>query len=98
MTINIYEENGATVIAPEGKIDHITTEEFENEAIKQCEANDNLIIDMKDVKYVSSAALRAILTINDKMDGKGELVFRNVNNNIMNILNVSGFSDYLDIR
>ena len=30
MTIKVYEENGSTVIAPEGKIDHVTVEEFEN--------------------------------------------------------------------
>ena len=30
MTINVYEENGAPVIAPEGKIDHVTVEEFES--------------------------------------------------------------------
>ena len=55
-------------------------------------------IEMKDVKYVSSAALRAILNINDMMEGKGKLVFRNVNKNVMDILNITGFSDYLDIR
>ena len=98
MTINVYEENGTTVIAPEGKIDHLTSEEFEIEVSKQCETHDNLIIDMKEVKYVSSAALRAILTINEKMEGKGELIFRNVNKNVMDILNIAGFSDYLNIR
>ena len=31
MTIKVYEENGTTVIAPEGKIDHITVKEFESQ-------------------------------------------------------------------
>ena len=98
MTIRVYEENGTTIVAPEGKIDHLTAEEFESEVTKQCEAHDSLIIEMKDVKYVSSAALRAILNINDMMEGKGQLVFRNVNKNVMDILNITRFSDYLDIR
>ena len=98
MTIKVYDENGTAVIAPEGKIDHLTVEEFESETTKQCEAHDSLIIEMKDVKYVSSAALRAILNINDIMESKGGLVFRNVNKNIMDILSVTGLLDYLDIR
>ena len=98
MTIRVYEENGTTIGAPEGKIDHLTAEEFESEVTKKWEAHDSLIIEMKDVKYVSSAALRAILNINDMMEGKGKLVFRNVNKNVMDILNITGFSDYLDIR
>ena len=30
MTINVFEENGTAVVAPVGKIDHVTVEEFES--------------------------------------------------------------------
>ena len=71
MTINVYEENGTTVVAPEGKIDHVTVEEFENKINELGETNDALTLDMAGVEYVSSAALRAILNANDLMEGKG---------------------------
>lgn len=99
MTIKIFEENGATVVAPEGKIDHVTVEEFENKTVEAAEACSNtLMIDMAGVEYVSSAALRAILRINDIMEKKGGLILKNVNNKIMEILRITGISKYLDIR
>jgi anti-sigma B factor antagonist len=53
---------------------------------------------MNDVEYVSSAALRAILNANDQLSEKGgSLTLRNVNKKIMEIFNITGFADYLNI-
>ena len=98
MTIKVYEENGQQVIAPEGKIDHVTVEKFEEKITELCKANDTLTLDMAGVEYVSSAALRAILNANDLLSGKGGLTIKNVNNKVMEILRITGFSDYLDIQ
>lgn len=99
MTIKTFEENGMTVVAPEGKIDHVTAPEFENKAIEAAEACSNaLMIDMAGVEYVSSAAIRAILRINSIMEQKGGLILKNVNNKIMEIIRITGVADYLDIR
>ena len=98
MTINTYEENGKAVIAPDGKIDHVTVEEFESKINELGETNDALILDMAGVEYVSSAALRAILNANDQLDGKGGLTLRNVNKKVMEIFNITGFADYLNIQ
>jgi len=98
MTIKVFEENGAAVIAPEGKIDHVTVEEFENKINELGETNDALTLDMAGVEYVSSAALRAILNANDMLGEKGGLTLKNVNNKVMEIFNITGFSDYLNIQ
>ncbi len=98
MTINVYEENGTPVIAPEGKIDHVTVNEFETKINELGEKNDSLILDMAGVEYVSSAALRAILNASDLLESKNGLVLKNVNNKVMEIFNITRFSDYLDIR
>ncbi len=53
---------------------------------------------MKDVEYVSSAALRAILNINDLMADKGgSFTLKNVNKKVMEIFSITGFADYLNI-
>ena len=98
MTINVYEENGKPVIAPDGKIDHVTVEEFESKINELGETSDTLILDMAGVEYVSSAALRAILNANDLLEGKGGLTLRNVNKKVMEIFNITGFADYLNIQ
>ncbi len=98
MQINIYEENGASVIAPSGKIDHVTVGEFEEKMSKLGEQTDELVLDMNEVEYVSSAALRAILNANDQMSEKGgKLTLKNVNKKVMEIFNITGFADYLNI-
>lgn len=98
MTIKVYEENGTQVIAPEGKIDHVTVEEFESKINELGEKHDTLTLDMAGVEYVSSAALRAILNANELLESKNGLVLKNVNNKVMEIFNITGFVDYLDIR
>ena len=98
MTIKVYEENGTTVIANEGKIDHINVKEFDSQITDLCEQKETLTLDMAGVEYVSSAALRAILNANDLLEGKGGLVLKNVNKKVMEIFNITGFADYLDIR
>jgi anti-sigma B factor antagonist len=98
MQINIYEENGASVIAPSGKIDHVTVGEFEEKMSKLGEQTDELVLDMNEVEYVSSAALRAILNINDLMADKGgSFTLKNVNKKVMEIFSITGFADYLNI-
>ena len=98
MQINIYEENGASVIAPNGKIDHVTVGEFEEKMSKLGEQTDELVLDMNEVEYVSSAALRAILNINDLMADKGgSFTLKNVNKKVMEIFSITGFADYLNI-
>ena len=93
MTINVFEENGTAVVAPVGKIDHVTVEEFESKISEAGESHDALTLDMAGVEYVSSAALRAILNANDIMESKGGMTLKNVNNKVMEILNITGFAD-----
>ena len=89
MIIKCTENNGNAVIAPEGKLDHVTVAEFEEKVTELGAKNDSLTLDMADVEYVSSAALRAILNAKK---------LENVNQKVMEILRITGFSDYLDIR
>ena len=53
---------------------------------------------MAGVEYVSSAALRAILNANDLLVDKGGLTVKNVNKKVMEILIITGLSNYLDIQ
>lgn len=97
MTINVYKKDDSTVIAPEGKIDHVTTLEFENTINEAAKDSDKLTLDMAGVEYVSSAALRAILRADNLVQDKGGLTIINVNQKVMEILKITGISDYLNI-
>ncbi|MBQ9461422.1 MAG: STAS domain-containing protein [Clostridia bacterium] len=98
MTINVYENDGSTVIAPEGKIDHVTAAEFEAKITEAVKDSNKLTLDMAGVEYVSSAALRAILRANNLVQDKGGLTIINVNKKVMEIFKLTGFLEYLDIK
>ena len=92
------ERNGSQLkLILEGRLDTKTAPELE-EKVKTClEGVDSLIIDMKDLEYVSSAGLRIILFTKKQMKNK-EMVLENVNEGIMEVFEMTGFADILDIR
>ena len=58
----------------------------------------NLILDLHDLKYISSAGLRVILGAQKKMHKIGTLKLINVCEEIMDIFEMTGFADILVIE
>ena len=81
-----------------GRIDTKTAPKLEDCLSAELEGVNMLIIDLKDVEYISSAGLRVLLIAQKKMNRQGEMKVLNVNNDIMEIFNVTGFSDILTIE
>ena len=55
-------------------------------------------MDFANVQYISSAGLRVLLSAHKVMSKKGGMKLRNVREDIMEIFDVTGFSDILDIE
>ena len=73
MTMQIFEENNSVIVAPEGKINHVTAEEFGRRTAELAASHNTMTLDFAGVDYVSSAALRAILYIHEIMEKKAGL-------------------------
>ena len=58
----------------------------------------NLVFDMWNLQYISSAGLRVLLAVQKKMSGKGSFVLKNVPEAVREILDVTGFSSLLVIK
>jgi anti-sigma B factor antagonist len=67
MQININKEIEKLTVAPEGRIDTVTAPEFEQEIVKNIDGVTDLVLDMTNVKYISSAGLRVILKVQKVM-------------------------------
>ncbi len=91
-----YEENVLTVKL-DGKLDTGSTPELTAALEGETEKAERIVIDMADLKYISSAGLRLILSLHKQMSGKGGLAIRNVNETNMEIFEFTGFADILDI-
>ena len=98
MTINKTQNDSARVIALEGRLDTTTAPQLEKELIASLDGVTSLTFDFAELEYISSAGLRVLLSAQKKMNAKGEMKIKNVNETIMEIFEVTGFSDILTIE
>lgn len=99
--MNIVEDRvGETItLTIEGRVDTNTSPELQSQILNSFQKVNSLILDFEQVDYVSSAGLRALL-IGQKtaQSKKGKMTLRNVHEVVMNVLNMSGFSNILTIE
>ena len=98
MNINIKKENGITVLEISGRLDTTTAPELEKAINAEGEALKNLVLDFKGVEYISSAGLRVLLTVQKKMNAQGHMELTNVSEAVMDIFEMTGFADILEIK
>lgn len=98
MEINVnHGEN--LVIALSGRLDTVTSKELLESYSKE-EVKENLVIlDMKDLEYISSAGLRALLAIKKELAEKGKsFEIHNLNNICKEVFKVTGFGNILTVK
>ena len=85
-------------MALEGRLDTSTAPELETQLNAGLDDVVDLVIDMKDLVYLSSAGLRVILAAQKRMNKQGSMKVCHVNETIMEVFEVTGFSDILTIE
>ncbi len=98
MTITKTQEENALTLALEGRLDTMTAPELENELKNSLDGVEALTLDFSALEYVSSAGLRVILGAQKIMNKQGEMKITNVNEEIMEIFDITGFTDILTIE
>lgn len=98
MEINIT-HGEALVIALTGRLDTVTSTEL-LKAFAEVELKEDLVImDMKDLEYISSAGLRALLAIKKELvDKKKEFEVHNLNDVCKEVFRVTGMSNLLIVK
>lgn len=81
-----------------GRLGTNTTSELEEIINNKLEGIKELLLDLKELEYVSSAGLRVLLIAQKKMEKQGHMVITNANDSVMEIFRITGFIDILDIR
>jgi anti-sigma B factor antagonist len=98
MSINKMQNGTTLTIEYEGRLDTTTAPELETEVKASIEGIKELIFDFKNLEYISSAGLRVLLSCQKIMNKQGTMEIRNVNDTVMEVFDVTGFSDILTIR
>ena len=98
MIIN-KEKNGNTLkLALEGRLDTMTAPQLESELNPDLEGIENLELDFEKLEYISSAGLRVLLSAQKTMNKKGSMEITHVCEEIMEVFNITGFTDILTIK
>ena len=98
MNIVKTQEGSKLTVALEGRLDTVTAPQLEAELRTSVTGTDELVFDLAGLDYVSSAGLRVLLSAQKVMNRQGKMVIRNVKPEIMDIFEVTGFVDILDIE
>ena len=100
MTINQNKTTDALVLELEGRLDTITAPELEEVVEKIPEDVNKLVVDMAKLEYISSAGLRVVLAAHKLMceERTGTMRVKNVCDGIMEIFDMTGFTDVLNIQ
>ena len=98
MNITKKENGDALEVALQGRLDTMTAPQLEQE-LKSCLGGvKELTLDLEGLEYISSAGLRVLLSAQKIMNKQGSMEIRNVNEVIMEIFEVTGFTDILTIK
>ena len=98
MTIGKYRDGSALTLAPEGRLDTITSPELEKALKESLDGVSELTLDFEKLDYISSAGLRVLLTAQKTMNRQGSMKIVHVCETIMEIFEVTGFLDILTIE
>ena len=82
----------------EGRLDTTTAPDLEAQIKDQLDGITKLTFDIEQLRYISSAGLRVLLSAQKVMNRQGTMVIRNVCPEVMEIFDVSGFSEILSIE
>ena len=98
LNIKKHIENGKAVFSLEGRLDTLSAPELEKELKDSLHDVSELTLDFYGLEYISSVGLRLLLAAQKTMERQGSMKVVNVNETVMEIFEVTGFSDFLTIE
>ena len=97
MTIEIKRNAEETVIELVGRLDTTTAPALDNTINNDIKDTKSLVLDLKQLEYISSAGLRVLLSAQKKMQRIGSMRVTNVGEDVMEVFEMTGFADILTI-
>ena len=98
MTIYKERNENALTVALEGRLDTSTAPALEKTLKGSLDGVNELTLDFAGLENISSAGLRVLLSAQKIMNQQGSMKLKNVSEIIMEILEVTGFSEILTIE
>ena len=98
MTIEIKRNADETIIKLVGRLDTTTAPALDKTINEDIADTKNLVLNVKELEYISSAGLRVLLGAQKKMQKIGSMKVTNVREEVMEVFEMTGFADILVIE
>ena len=98
MTIEIKKNAEATIVEVAGRLDTMTASSLDKAINEDIGEVKNLVLNLKNLEYISSAGLRVLLGAQKKMQKIGFMKVTNVCEEVMEVFEMTGFADILVIE
>ena len=98
MTIEIKKNQEETIIEIVGRLDTITAPVLDKTIDQDIGDTKHLVLDVKNMEYISSAGLRVLLAAQKKMQKIGSMKVTGVCDAVMEVFEMTGFADILVIE
>ena len=98
--MNVIKESSGSqlTLRIQGRLDTTTAPQLETGLKASVGGVTALVLDLARLAYISSAGLRVVLMAQKIMNKQGTMVVRNVDPNVLEVFEVTGFSDILTIE
>ncbi|MBR1696656.1 MAG: STAS domain-containing protein [Anaerovibrio sp.] len=81
----------------EGRLDAVSAGDLDKVIQNDLNGIDELTFDFAALDFVASAGLRVLLVAQKRMNKQGTMKILHVNEEVMDVLEMTGFSNFLDI-
>lgn len=98
MKISTIKDAQTLMVSITGSIDTVTAPELEKKLREDWHDISILIFDFVGVEYISSAGLRVVMVADRHMKAGGKLILKNVNDDVKEIFEMTGFIDLLNFE
>ena len=97
MEIKKVSEGSALTLYISGRLDAVSALQLDKDLTATLNDVTDLTVDLAALEYISSAGLRLLLKTQKRMDAQGAMRIRNIRENVREVLDMTGFSDFLTL-
>lgn len=99
MNINITKNEAELTVALDGRLDTLTSPELEEQLEEALDGVEKLVFELDKLTYISSSGLRVFLGAFKAMEEQGgEMLLRNLTDNVKEVFEITGFADAFGIE
>lgn len=98
MQTSLKRDNSTLIITVSGRVDTTSAPELEKFILENTEGVTDLVLDLADMPYTSSAGLRVLLKAQKLMNSQGSMKLINVQEDVMEVLDMTGFTDIINVE